>query len=808
MLKLYLSSMLRTCYIAAIRSLAKNKVFSMINVLGLSVGLTTFIIISLYVYREWSFDRYHENANRIFRIVENLETEKEILYQSVSSPPMGPAMQREFEEVENFVRFVKRDFRVRVGDKVFVEDDCYFADPSIFEVFSFHLIHGNPQTALVEPNSLVLSESSAIKFFGQIDPLNQSIEVNGKMFKITGVFADVPENSHFRIEILASFSTWTAGTYMGVPNKLLEDVGWFINITHTYILLRDENQAASLKAKMKDFIKRNIPRGGLYYEDLPLQPLSHIYLREPIRTFENGSRGSITNVYVLSIIALFVLVTACFNYVNLATARASHRMKEVGMRKVLGAQKASIIGQFLIESMIVCALAIALSLCTSALILPLFNSVLETRISLDLISPTYILVGFGVFAILLSILTGLYPAFMISAFRPLDIFRPASQGSFSNQIVRKILVSIQFVISITLVAGTLLVFSQLSLVQTRDLGWKKESTLLVQIMGNPNVRSSIEAIKTKLLDVPQVVSATAANRMPGEQTTNLFTKVEDEEGALVPVSLNTNFIDHDFLPSFGIPLVAGRNFSHEFVSDDTTAFIINESAVKHFGLTPESAIGKKVIQSDRTGNIIGVCRDFYYRSFHHNIEPLVLLINNETYNTIALKINSENVPAVVEEVSQIWKNVSPEYPFGFTFLDQDYERLYQADTNLGRVAGTFSALAIFIGCLGLLGLTSFSVARRVKEIGIRKILGASVVQIILLMSKEFVSLIGIAFLISIPVTYYFISEWLANFTERINIGGTAFIIAGVFVLFATGFSVAILSYKAAATNPANSLRQE
>lgn len=335
--------MLRTYYFAAIRSLAKNKVFSTINVLGLSAGLTTFIIISLYIYREWSFDRYHENANRIFRIVENLETEKEILYQAVSSPPMGPAMQRQFAEVENFVRFLKRDFRVRIGDKVFVEDDCYFTDPSIFDVFSFYLIQGNPQTALVEPNSLILSESSAVKFFGQVSPLGQSLEVNGEMFKITGVVADVPENSHFKIKILASFSTWTAGTYMGVPNKLLEEVGWFMNGIHTYILLGDENQATGLKAKMKDFIKRNIPRGGLYYEDLPLQPLTHIYLREPIRTFENGSRGSITNVYVLSIIALFVLVTACFNYVNMATARASYRMKEVRMRKVLGLKKLALL---------------------------------------------------------------------------------------------------------------------------------------------------------------------------------------------------------------------------------------------------------------------------------------------------------------------------------------------------------------------------------------------------------------------------------------------------------------------------------
>ncbi|HEX5171895.1 MAG TPA: ABC transporter permease [Cyclobacteriaceae bacterium] len=800
--------MLRTYYIAAIRSLSKNKVFSIVNVLGLSVGLATFVIIYLYVYREWNFDRYHKNANRIFRVVENLQTEREILYQSVSSPPIGPAMQRQFAEVENFVRFLKRDFKIRLGDKVLVEDDCYFTDSSIFKVFTFPLIRGNSETALMEPYSIVLSESTAEKIFGQSDPLDQSLEVNGEMFKVTGVVANVPETSHFRFKILASFSTWTSYNKMGIPNKLLEEVGWFINIVHTYVLLKDESLAAGLRAKMKSFIKHNIPKGGLYYEDLPLQPLTHIYLREPARTFENGSRGSLSNVYILSIIALFVLVTACFNYVNLATARASHRMKEVGMRKVLGAQKSSIIAQFLIESTVICVLAIAFSAVICSITLPLFNTMLGTSLSFGLLPPIYLIGGLGSLVFFLSIFSGLYPAFVISSFQPLDIFRPSLRGLFSNQTVRKVLVSTQFVISITLVAGTLLVFNQLALVQKRDLGWKKEATLLVQIMDNEKVRDGIETVKAQLLKVPQITSAAAANRMPGEQTTNLYTTIEDEDGNMVPSSLNTNFVDYDFLPAFEIPLIAGRNFSREFVADDSTAFIINESAMKHFGWTPESAIGKKVSQSGRTGKIIGVCRNFYYRSLHHNIEPLILLINSKTYNTIALKIKSEDMPAVVAEIQQIWKNVAPEYPFGFTFLDQDYQRLYKTDFRLGKIAGIFSTLAIFIGSLGLLGLTSFSISRRVKEIGVRKILGASVMQIILLMSKEFTGLIGIAFLISIPVTYYLISEWLSYFTEQIHIGGIPFIVAGISVLAAACFSVSFLSFRAATTNPTHSLRQE
>lgn len=800
--------MLRTYYISALRSLVKNKVFSVINILGLSVGISTFIIISLYVYREWSFDRYHKNANRIFRIVENLETESEILYSSRSSPPMGPKMKWQFPEVENYVRFLKRDFRVRLGDKVFVEDDCFLTDASIFEVFSFPLIRGNPQSALVEPNSLVLSESSAKKFFGEADPLEKALEVNGEMFKITGVVADTPENSHFTLKILASFSTWTADSMENIPNRLLEQVGWFMNGIHTYILLRDENQIDGLRAKMKDFITDNITRGGLYYEDLPLQPLTHIYLKEPARLFDSGTRGSLSNVYVLSVIALFVLVTACFNYVNLATARASHRMKEVGMRKVLGAQKSSIIVQFLVESMIVCLVAIALSVGICLITLPTFNTVLETNLSLGLLPSKYLIAGLGILVFFLGSLSGLYPAFVISGFRPLDIFRPSLQGLFCHQTVRKVLVSTQFVISITLVAGTLLVFRQLSLVQTRDLGWKKEATLLVQVMGNEKIRDNIETIKEQLLRVPQITSATAANRMPGEQTTNLYATIEDQEGKVVNTAINTNFVDHDFLPAFGIPIVAGRNFSREYLADDSAAFIVNERAVKHFGWKLESAIGKRVAQGGKVGYIVGVCKDFYYRSLHHSIEPLILTVNSKTYNTIALKINSENMATVVSEIQQVWKTIAPEYPFGFTFLDQDYDRLYQTDSKMGKIAGVFSTLAIFIGCLGLLGLTSFSVSRRVKEIGVRKILGASVLQIILLILKEFASLVGIAFIVSIPVTYYLISEWLSNFTERIDIGGMAFIMAGAAVFLVACFSVSLLSFKAASTNPSHSLRQE
>jgi len=794
--------MFRNYFITALRNLYKNKIFSLINVLGLSVGLASFVLISLYVYHECSMDRFHTKADRIYRIVEDLRTENELLFQATSSPPMGPMLAKDFPEVESYVRFTNDAVRVRKGDLSFYENETVLADSTLFEVFSFELLKGDPVKALTKPHTAVLTESAARKYFDEENPLGQTLEMDGEPYEITGVMRDVPDNSHFRFDIVLSFSTWSS------ENKENEMRAWFWNGFITYVLLREGASIEQLRAKMPAFIERNIEKGGMYYEQLPLQPLTSIYLETP-RSWENGKRGSVTNLYVLSAIALFTLLVACFNYVNLSTARATRRLKEVGLRKVLGAQRRMLITQFLGESVIVSLTATLIGLLITWSVLPSFNVLIESQLSFSILPESYYLfVGLFGLGLLLGLLSGAYPAMMISGFQPLQIFRPSFRGLFTHQSFRKLLVSLQFVISICLVAGTLLVFDQLNMVREADLGFIRDATVILKYNHHESVRDHLDVVRNELLSVGGVASVTASHTVPGESTTNLYSMIEIEDGKMSPTNINTNFVDHDFLPAYGIPIVGGRNFSRDFPADDTTAFVVNETAASDFGWTIQNAIGKKVEQGGKKGIIIGVAKDYHYRSLHHKVDPLLLTLNKYPMSKLSIRISSNNIPGVMSVLEEKWKRLTPGLPFAWSFLDQDYNRLYEADAKLGKVTGVFSMLAIFVGCLGLLGLTSFSVERRVKEIGIRKVLGASAGDVVYVISSEFIKLIGIAFFISVPVTYYLIVQWLGNFTARITIGPSSFVLAGAAVLAMTWLTVSYLSFKAAGTNPSEALRNE
>ena len=794
--------MFRNYIITALRNLFKNKIFSLINVLGLSVGLASFVLISLYVYHELSMDRYHAKADRIYRIVENLRTENELLFQSVSSPPMGPSLAKDFPEVESYVRFTEGRYHVRKGDLSFYENEVVIVDSTLFDVFSFQLLKGDRKTALTKPNTVVLTESTAQKYFAGSDPLGQTLEMDGENYEVTGVMKEVPENSHFRFDLAISFSTWSS------KNKENEMQAWFWNGFHTYILLREGTDIEQFRAKIPGFIERNIEKGGMYYEDLPLQPLTGIYLETP-RSWENGKRGSASNLYILSAIAIFTLLIACFNYVNLSTARATRRLKEVGLRKVLGAQRRMLIIQFLGESIIVSLAATLVGLLLTWLALPSFNTLVESYIGFGMLPhPSYLWGGLLALGLFLGLLSGAYPSMMISGFEPLQIFRPSARGVFTHQTFRRILVSLQFIISICLVSGTLLVYSQLNLVRHADLGFTKDATAVLYYNGDESVRDHLDAVKNELKSVHDVFSVTASHSVPGQPVTNLYTMIEMTDGKMSPTNINTNFVDHDFLPAYGIGIVAGRNFSRDFPADDTTAFILNERAVKDFGWTPEEALGKKVDHNRKKGTVIGVAKDFHYQSLHDQIQPMLFTLNKWAMSKLSIRVKGEDIPAVMSKLEEKWKTLTPGLPFEYSFLDQDYDRLYAADAKLGKVTGVFSALAIFVGCLGLLGLTSFSVERRVKEIGIRKVLGATSGHVVFIISSEFIKLIGIAFLLAVPITYYMILQWLRNFTDRITIGPWSFILAGCAVLVLTWLTVSYLSFKAAATNPSQALRNE
>lgn len=794
-------AMFKNYFITSIRSLERSRVFSAINIIGLAVGLATFTLISFYVYHEMSFDRYHDKADRIVRIVENLRTENELLLQSTSSPPMGPRLMKDFPEVESYVRIQNWNLLAQRNGISFYERDSYIADSTIFNIFSFRLISGDKKTALREPNSIVLTESMAKKYFGNEDPVGQTIQMDDENYKITGVVEDVPENSHFRFSSLISFSTWSQ------RNKQGETSGWFWNGFHTYLLLRDAQSIDKVGAKMKDFIDRNIEKGGMYYEDLPLQPLTSIYMA-PQRSWENGTRGSLNNMYILSIIAIFILLVACFNYVNLATARASRRLKEVGLRKSLGALRRMLVVQFLGESIIVAFIAAFLGVLIAWIALPYFRTLVESQLSFNALPNPWLITASALLLVLsLGVFAGAYPALIISGFRPLQIFRPSTKGIYSHHNFRKVLVSVQFVISITLVAGTLLVHDQIDLVRNQDLGFNKEATLVLPTNRDSVIMNHLEAVKNELKALPGVVAVAGSYTVPGQPPTNLYTQIEITDGKMSPTNINYNFVDHDFLSTYSIQLLAGRDFSRNVKADDTTAFVINETAVRDFGWTPEQAIGKKVQLQRYPGKIVGVAKDFHYQSLHSQVQPLMMALTRYP-GRMSVRIEKQNIPETIDRLQKKWRELAPLLPFDFTFVDMDFDRQYKADQQLGKVAGVFTGLAIFIGCLGLLGLTSFTVERRTKEIGIRKVLGASVASVVALIAREFVWLIVIALLISTPVTWYLIQQWQQNFTVQSAINPLRFLAAGLAVFVFAWLTIGLLSFRAARANPANALRAE
>ncbi len=795
------SPMFKNYFITSVRSLMRNKGFSAINIVGLAVGLATFSLISFYVYHEMSFDRYHEKADRIFRITENLRTENELLLQSTSSPPMGPRMLRELPEVESYVRFQNWNLLAERKGISYYEPDSYIADSTVFDVFSFKLLKGDKKSALREPNSIVLTETMAKKYFPDEDPLGQLIKMDYDQYKVTGVMEDVPENSHFRFSNLISFSTWSKN------NKRAEDGAWFWNGFHTYVLLRDNESITKVREKMKGFIDKNVEKGGMYYEDLPLQSLASIYMAPP-RSWENGTRGSLNNMYILSIIAVFILLIACFNYINLATARASRRLKEVGLRKSLGALRRMLVAQFLGESIIVTILASVLAVLLAWLSLPAFRTLVESPLSFSILPNPWMIVG-GAFLLILfiGVLAGAYPALIISGFQPLQIFRPSSKGIYSHHNFRKVLVSVQFVISIMLVAGTLLVYDQLDMVQNKDLGFNKNATLVVPTNGDTAIVRHWDAVKNELMQVKGVRAVTGSGSVMGQSTNNMYTEIEMKDGKMSPTNINYNFVDHDYLSTYDIKLLSGRNFLFGSRADDTTAFLINESGMKDFGWTPEQALGKVVKLNRYPGKIIGVMKDFNYRSLHMNIEPIMFGVTQHV-SRISIRIDETEMQATVERVQKKWNELVPYLPFAYSFLDVDFDRQYKADQQLQKVAGVFTGLAILIGCLGLLGLTSFAVERRTKEIGIRKVLGASVANVIILIAREFVLLILVAFVLATPITWYLIQKWELNFTLQAAINPLRFLLAGISVLVFAWLTISFLSFRAATSNPTKALRTE
>ena len=796
--------MLRNYLNITLRNFLKNRAFTLINISGLVLGIATCVLISLFVLHELSYDNFHDKSERVFRLTEILHLPKEDRPQAVTSPPMAPALKTNFPEVENTVRLSGSSRIVSVADKKFYDTQVWYADSTFFDIFSFPMLRGNPAEALVEPYSIVLTEKAAKRYFGDADALGKEMSLSDSIpLRVTGLIADIPSNSHIQFDVLLSRSTIS-----DMNNYEVED-NWFNNGTYTYILLPEGYDHKNLEAKFPAFLEKHLGEVrreyGLWY-DLVLEPLSQIHLN-PLGSGEMRAGGNIRYIYTFSTVAILVLLIACANYINLSTAKSMNRAKELGMRKVMGAHRKQLITQLLGESFFTAIIAFTIAVALVMAMLPSFNLLTGKTLSITyLLTSNVLFTMFAIFS-LVGILAGLYPAILMSSYMPARIIKGLARQSKENVTLRKVLVVFQFAMSVTLIAGTTLIFRQIEFLQSRDLGLHKDQ--IVQLGLSAGVQGKYELIQNELRKVPGVLSSTASNFGFVFDAPNLAVLPEGAQETEV-TSEATYGVDFDFLNTFDIQLVAGRDFSKAFATDNSEAFILNEAAVKAFNwATPENAIGKKLDWGlGKEGRVIGVVKNFNFESLHQPIRPLIIHIHPLWYSNISVKIASNNMEETLAALEKTWKSLDLDGPFEYSFMDQDFKRQYEAEQRTRTIIGTLTFLAILIACLGLFGLAAFTAEQRAKEIGIRKVLGAEILNIVRLLSIDFIKPIVVAIAIAIPTAWYATDRWLNGFAYKVELSWWIFAFAGGSAILIAFFTVSFHSIKAAITNPVDSLRNE
>ncbi len=778
--------MIKNYFKIAWRSLFKNKVYSIINILGLSIGLSACLLIGLYVHHELSYDEFHENSDRIYRV--NREFDLPNLKTTIATTPsaLAPMLEENLSAVEMAVRIQHADPIVEYKSDKYVETSFIYAEEGFFEMFSFPISHG--KALLERPSTVLISESMVTKYFSNENPLGKSLRIANTDMEVTGVFSNVPENSHLKFDLIASMKepalTWQQNNYS------------------TYLMLKpgypEENVRAEISSVITDATNHENNRVGNDF--IPhLQLITDIHLGQGAPD-SITSAGNILFVYFFIALAIFIVLMACINYINISTARSADRAREVGLRKTLGANRFQIAFQFLGESLITTLIALFIALAVSRLALPFINDLAGKSLDFQNFIGGPEIFFIGVFTIWIGIIAGLYPAFLLSRFKPSQVVKgaDASGGDF----LRKSLVVLQFALSVSLILGTIVVYQQLTFLKSKGLGFNSENVVLIKQANF--LGSSAGLLKQEIARGADVEDVAFGFSMPGTFFINSMLtpeKVEAEDQ-----NMNYTFVDFDYVKTLNIEIIAGRDFSREF-STDSSGVLLNETAVRNIGWTPEEAIGKGLNQGSREFKIIGVVKDYNYASLHAGVYPLALFgpISNPRY--IAVKIKGNNVASSIERLQTAWNSFS-NLPFEYSFLADDLAFQYKSEDQLAKVFGVFTGLAIFVGCLGLFGLAAFSAERRRKEIGIRKVLGASVKNIVLLMSKDFVKLVIIALIIASPVAWYFMNGWLQDFAYRIDIGWVVFAIAGLTAIGIAIITVGFQAIKAAVANPVKSLRSE
>ena len=793
--------MLKNYLKIAFRNLWRHRVFSFINIMGLTVGMAACFLIFLYIRFELSYDSFHAKGDRIYRIVCDIKTPTEVIKAGGPSWAVPPNIKKEFSEIESYARVSGDDNLVRKGNIKFQEENSIWADSAFFTMFDFTLVKGNPVTALKEPYSIVLSETTAKKYFGKEDPIGKTLLITGEAFPatVTGIMKDIPENSQIRGDLVLSMAT--------IIKQWSEDLNdqWGSYGSQAYILLKPGVNAKNLESKFPAFLeKRNGTqmKKSQMFATLFLEPMKDVYLHST----RNGSNtGNINNVYIFSVVAVFILLIACINFVNLTTARSTERAKEVGIRKVVGAARTQLARQFIGESIILCLIAFVLSVIVSSLLLPLFNQLSGKTISNGIFQNLPYLLLLFLASICIGLLAGIYPALVLSSFKPVIVLKGRFATGARGILLRKALVVAQFSISVALIIGTIVVYNQMSYMRNRELGFSKDQMIVIDSHGDAGKDAFAQAIRS----IPSVKSTALSSSVPGSGNPGAYSEIENTKSDLQIANLDLYFVDFDYLDQFKIKVLAGRGFSRDFGTDTTQAMVLNEAAIKMFGYsTPQEAIGRRFKQWGREGKIIGVIQDFHFRSLQQPIKPLSMRIEPRRSDLVSVNVSAANLPATLASIESKWKSTIPNRPFSYYFLDEFFDEQYRGEERFGKLFLNFSILAIFISCLGLLGLASYSTMQRTKEIGIRKVMGASVRGIINLLSKEFLMLVVLSFFIAMPVAWYFMHSWLQDFAYRTEISWWVFVLAGSFAVLIALFTVSYQAIKAAIANPVKSLRTE
>lgn len=801
--------MFKNYFKTALRNLFKQKSFTFINVIGFAIGMTCFILILIFVLFELSYDKFFKQSDRIYRVAIERKYPDKIRNWGRTAFPVAATFQEEFPEILQGTRLITNNnaLLITYKDKHIYNERVMFADANIFKVFDLTFVEGDPQSALVNPNSVVITEETAEVIFGDDEAMSQTLNINNVDYTVTGVTQNVPSNSHFHYDYL--LSTLTVQGFSG--QQWINAWGAF-----TYLLVQEGTDAKALEAKFSEMVKKYmapevVDEVGSSFKDFVaggngyrffLQPLTDIHLKSRLDQ-EIEANGSITYVYLFEVISVFVLFIACINFMNLSTARSANRAREVGIRKTVGSARSQIVFQFLLESILLSTISLVIAVCLVELLLPLFNSMTGKELDIHYFNNIYVLPGLILYILIVGILAGSYPAFFLSSFQPVRVLRGNLQRGTLNNRLRNGLVIFQFTISIVLIVCTLVVNSQINFMLNKDLGFDKEHVVVIRngrVLGE-----QADAFKQSLLSNPSVLSASGSFNYPGSAFDgNVHRPVGTTDDKAISISVMV--ADYDYVQTMGMELVAGRNFSREFGTEQD-AYVLNEKAAKMLGL--KNPIDARITDHDRIYTIIGLLKDFHFKSLHSEISPLAYVIGPPNIaGFVSVRVAPQNISKTISFLEKVWDEFTGQRPFEYTFLDQDLMTQYEAEQKTQQMSGIFSGIAVFIGCLGLFGLAAFTAEKRTKEIGIRKVLGASITKITFLLVKDFTKLVGIAFVIGTPIAYFAMRDWLANFAYAIEMNLFPFLAAGFLALGIALLTVSFQAVKAALRDPVDSLRYE